>query len=114
MLNAGVAGRATPDPGFKRSPPPRKDRPRWATSEQLPCFQGRRAGLARRLQAEVAPRLGARHAPARGTDQIALLDQVGLDHVLEGAALFAQGGSERIHADRAAIEVLDDQAQQAP
>ena len=38
-------------------------------------------------------RLG-RHAPARRALQKALLDQVGLDHVLDGARLLADAGGE--------------------
>jgi hypothetical protein len=40
------------------------------------------------------------HAPARRALQIALLDQVGFEHVLDGVALFADGGGEVVHADR--------------
>src|SRR3546814_10794607 len=57
-------------------------------------------------------RLRRRHAAARGAHQEALLDQEGLDHVLEGAALFAQRGGQRLDPDRAAVEGLHDDAQQ--
>src|SRR5690606_24511437 len=70
--------------------------------------------LRARLQAEVAVGLVGGHPPARGAHQEALLDQVGLDHVLQGAALLAQRRGQRFHADRAAVEVLDDQVEQAP
>src|SRR3546814_9304656 len=59
-------------------------------------------------------RLVRRHASARGADQEALLDQVRLDHVLKRAALLAQRRGQRFDADRAAVEVLDDQVEQAP
>ena len=57
-----------------------------------------------RLQAQVAVGLGGGHAAARGAHDVALLDQVGLDHVLERAALLAERRGQRFHADRAAVE----------
>src|SRR3546814_3426661 len=65
-----------------------------------------------RLEAEVPVRLVRRHAPARGADQEALLDQVRLDHVLERAAFLAQRRGQRFDADRAAVEVLDDRSEE--
>ena len=53
-----------------------------------------------------------RHAPTRGAHQKALLDQVGLDHVFQRAALFGQRRRQRFHADRAAVEILDDEVEQ--
>ena len=41
-------------------------------------------------------------------------DQVGLDHVFQGAALLAERRGQRFHADRAAVEILDDQVEQPP
>ena len=51
-------------------------------------------------------------APARRAHEQALLDEVRLAHVLERVALLGAGGGERLDADRAAVELLDDRAQQ--
>ena len=60
-----------------------------------------------RRQAEVlvgAPR--GHPAPRRAHE--ALLDQEGLQHVLDGAALLAERRRQGLHADRPAVEALDD------
>ena len=46
-------------------------------------------------------------APARRALQVALLDQVGLDHVLDGVALLADAGRDVVQAHRAAVEAVD-------
>ena len=49
-----------------------------------------------------------RHHPApRGSHDVALLDQVGLQHIFNGMALFTDGRSQTVHADRATVEFLD-------
>jgi len=58
-------------------------------------------------------RLGGR-APARGAHHEALLDQVGLDDVLDGTALLADRGGQALDADGSAVEALDDRREQAP
>src|SRR5690606_13313659 len=76
--------------------------------EQFPRVGGG-LRLRPRLQPEVAVGLAGGHAPARGAHQEALLDQVGLDHVLQGAALLRQRGGQRFHAHRAAVEVRSEE-----
>ena len=44
--------------------------------------------------------------------QVALLNQIGLDHVLDGVALFANGGGHVVQTDRPAIKSMDDGLQQ--
>jgi hypothetical protein len=46
-------------------------------------------------------------APARRALQVALLDQVGLDHVLDRAALLADRRGDVVEPDRAAVEAVD-------
>ena len=53
-----------------------------------------------------------RNAPARGALQVALLNQVRLDHVFNGVALFANAGGNVVQADRAAIEAVNHGLQQ--
>ncbi len=45
-------------------------------------------------------------APARGTLQVALLDEVGFDHVFDGVALFANGGGQIVQPHRPAVETV--------
>ena len=68
----------------------------------------------RRLQPQMPIRLARDHAAARGAHQEALLDQERFEHVFDRAALFGQRRGERFHADRAAVEMIDDRAEQAP
>ena len=56
---------------------------------------------------------GAGDAAARGALQVALLDEVGFDHIFQGAALFADAGGKGVEADRAAVEVVNDDGEQA-
>ena len=56
---------------------------------------------------------GRGDAAARGALQVALLDEVGFDDVFQGAAFFANAGSQGIEADRPAAEVFDDDVEQA-
>src|SRR5215470_13281647 len=64
-------------------------------------------------KAEIAETLAGEHAAARRALQQALLDEVGLDHLLDDVALLGERGGQRLHADRAAIVVLGDAAQEA-
>src|SRR5450830_1940883 len=59
---------------------------------------------ARRRHAKMAVRQRRGDAAARRTLQVALLDQVGFQHVFDGVALFADGRGQIVEADRAAIE----------
>ena len=54
----------------------------------------------------MAIRQGGGDAAARSSLQVALLDQEGLQHVLDGVALLADGSGQVVHADRAAVELL--------
>src|SRR5450759_785337 len=57
--------------------------------------------IARRAcDAEVLVGQQRRHTAARCTLQIALLDQKGLDHILDGVALLADGSGKVFHAYR--------------
>lgn len=51
-------------------------------------------------------------APARGALQVALLDQVGLDHILNGFALFTNARSNVVQPNRAAVKAVNDRLQQ--
>jgi hypothetical protein len=51
-------------------------------------------------------------APARCALQVALLDQVGLDHVFNGVALFANAGGNVVQPHRAAVKAVDHGLQQ--
>ena len=71
-------------------------------------------GRARRYgQAEVGVGAGAGHAAARGALDEALLEQIGLDNVLDRVAGLGDGGGEGVHADRAAAVVLDQGLEEA-
>ena len=63
--------------------------------------------IARLRQAEVLIGIRGGDSATRGALQVALLDQVRLDHILDGIALFAYSGGKVIHADRAAGKFLD-------
>lgn len=47
-------------------------------------------------------------ASARGTFDESFLDEVGLIDILDGAGIFAHGGSDCIESDRSAAELIDD------
>src|SRR5690606_38191368 len=67
-----------------------------------------------RLQSEVQPGI-ARGDPAPcSAHHVSLLDEVGLEDVLDGAAFLAQRSGEALDTDRAAVELVDDRQQQAP
>src|SRR4249920_2988022 len=71
------------------------------------------AGATRRPEAKMLIGLVGRHAPARAAHDVALLDQIRFDDILERTAFFRQRRRERFHADRTAFEVFDDHAQQS-
>ena len=52
------------------------------------------------------------HTPGTGTHHKALLDQKGLQHILNGAAFLAYRRRQIVHPDRATIEFLDNRQQQ--
>ncbi len=54
------------------------------------------------------------HAAARCALHIALLDQIGFQHIFDGATLFADGGGEIIHAHRTPAEFFHHGQQQLP
>ena len=57
-------------------------------------------------------RRGRGHAPARRALQVALLDQVRLEHVFNRVALFADGGGQVVDTDRPAVELMQDRFEQ--
>ena len=59
----------------------------------------------RRIQAEMLPGIRRKHAAARRALDEALLDQIGLDDVLDGVARLGQAGGDRLDADRPAAEI---------
>lgn len=61
----------------------------------------------RQVQAEVQVGVARDYPPARGTHHVTLLDEVGLEDVLDGMTLLADRRSQAVHADRTAIELLD-------
>ncbi len=67
---------------------------------------------ARRHHAQVPVRRHRRHPPARRALQEALLDQVGLDHVLDGVAFLADRSGHVVQAHRPAVETVDHRLQQ--
>src|SRR4029453_8065339 len=77
----------------------------------LEQFQ-RRACALRHFQAEMLVGVTGGDAAARGAHDEALLDQIGLDHILDRAALLAERRRETLDADRAAVKLLDDRHQE--
>ena len=67
----------------------------------------------RDAQAEMRIGLGSRHATASRAHEEALLNEERLEHVFNGAALFAQSRRKVVDADRATRKLLDDGEQQA-
>src|SRR5690606_38724703 len=53
------------------------------------------------------------HPAARRALDVTLLDQVGLDHVLDGTAFLAHRRRQAVGADRTTVELLDDGQEQA-
>ena len=72
-----------------------------------------RAGRRRRggIRPEMPPARLAQHAAAAGAQDQTLLDQIGLDHVLQRVARLGQRRGQRFHPDRAAMVMLGDAAQ---
>src|ERR1019366_7151164 len=67
--------------------------------------------VARLRQTEMLVGIRGGDSAARGALQITLLDQVRLDHILDGVALFTDSGGKIVHADRAVREFLDHRLQ---
>src|SRR5262245_51453544 len=82
-----------------------------APSLVLEQFQ-RRARALRHFQAEMLVSVAGGDAAARGAHDEALLDEIGLDDVLDGAALLAERRCQALDADRTAVELLDDRQQE--
>ena len=80
------------------------------TVKQLQCIGQR---LDWRLQTTMQPGIACGDPPARGAHDEALLDQVGFEHVLDGAAFLADRRGQVVQPDRAAVELLDHGLQQA-
>src|SRR5690606_11562885 len=74
---------------------------------------GGRCPRCRRFQAEMQIGRARDDPAARRAHHVALLDQIGFQHILDGAALLADGGRQVVDSDRAAVELLDDGQQQA-
>src|SRR5690349_4889090 len=71
-----------------------------------------KSGITLRLgQAEMAEGVGRQHPPARRALHEALLDQVGLDDVLDRIAGLGERRRERLDPDRPAAEGGGDQAE---
>ena len=64
-------------------------------------------------QTEVQVGIAGRHAAPGRAHHEALLDQVGLQHILNGAALFGNGRGQTVHPDRATVKFLYHGQQQA-
>ena len=52
------------------------------------------------------------HSPARSAQQKSLLNQIGLEYILNGTAFLADGGAETVYSHRTAVELLDNGEQQ--
>src|SRR5690606_13222955 len=61
---------------------------------------------------EVVVRPVGGHPPAGGAGEEAVLEQEGLDDVLEGVARLAERRGDRLDPDRAAVVRVDDHAQE--
>ena len=97
--------------------PPADVRPRRSRRDQPSASRGRGrrtarlSRVARRLEAEMAPGGAGQQPAARRALQQALLQQVGLDHLLQRVALLRQRRRQRVDADRPAAVVVGDAAQ---
>src|SRR5262249_58988567 len=78
---------------------------------QQPALSSRRPRIA---AAEVRARPRRGDATLRRARQEALLDEVGFVDLLDGVALLADGGRQRVQPDRTARELVDDREQQRP
>src|SRR4030067_272504 len=87
---------------------------RWVFNSLIPKHPALRLGRRRRREAEVLPAAARGDAAARGARQEALLDQERFDHILDRAALFADGGGQRIPPPRPAVKAFDKYTEQTP
>src|SRR3569623_3698209 len=67
-----------------------------------------------RVQPEMFPATGIEAASPRGAGDQAELDEIGLDHLLDRVARFAEARGERLHPDRAAAIDVGDHRQVTP
>ena len=80
--------------------------------EQVDLLLGQ---ILRRVEAEMPPGIGGQHAAARRALDEALLDQIGLDDVLDARrAARDSAGRDRLDADRPAAEIVGDHREIAP
>src|SRR5438874_1761088 len=93
--------------GSKRADPGSVGAPSGANAGVLPVpalkIQPRLARLGRRVDAEVLVGVVGRLAAAGGAREEADLQQVGFHDLDQGRCLLAQGGAQRLDADRAAL-----------
>ena len=89
----------------------RRHQTSWSSAKRLDL---RGARLRRRGQAEMREGLRRQQPAARRALHEALLDQVGLDDVLDGVARLRQRRRDRLDADRPAAEILGDHREVAP
>src|SRR4030067_1872086 len=87
---------------------------RWVFNSLIPNHPALRFGRRWRREAEVLPAAARGDAAARRARQEALLDQERFDHILDRAALFADGGGQRIHAHRPAVKAFDKYTETTP
>ena len=93
-------------------PPPKRRRGRSGIVLKEPDLQRRE--VLRRIHAEMRPCVGRQQPAARRALDEALLDQIGLDDVLDGVARFGKRRGDRLDPDRPAAEVAGDHRQVAP
>ena len=93
-------------------PPPKRRRGCSAVVLKEPELQRRE--ILRRVHAEMRPCVCRQQPAARRALDEALLDEIGLDDVLDGVARFGQARRDRLDADRPAAEVAGDHRQVAP
>src|SRR5690606_5144871 len=67
----------------------------------------------RQVQAKVQISVACDHTAARRAHDVALLDQIGLQNILDGVALFTDGRGQAINANRTAVEFFDQGQQQS-
>lgn len=53
-------------------------------------------------------------SPARSPTQVALLEQVGLVHILDGVAWLRESGGQRFYTDRTTVVMINDDPEQPP
>ncbi len=66
------------------------------------------------VESQIFPTRRGQHAAARGALQQALLDEIGLDHLLDAVALLGERRGQGVDPDRSATVVVGDASQVAP